>query len=104
MWQVAHVPSAAGPAGWFAPVTKFRVLWQEPPAAMDGYVYQLPPPADFTLWQVAQLRMSCGYVIGPTVESVPWCRAWKKIWPSRCVFVPVMLFGLWQSTQVLMSR
>ena len=59
-WQVAHVPSAAGPATWFAPVVKFRSLWQEPQAATDGYVYQLAPPAAAGSWQVAQLRMSCG--------------------------------------------
>src|SRR5450755_2680000 len=104
-WQVAHEPSAAGPAAWFAPVTKFRSLWQEPQAAIEGYVYQLAPPTAAGAWQVEQKRTSCGYVtFGPTVESFPWCRAWKKISPSRCVFVPVMLFGLWQSTQVLMSR
>src|ERR1019366_8790241 len=44
-WQVAHVPSAAGPAGWFAPVVKFRSLWQEPQAAVDGGVYPLPAAA-----------------------------------------------------------
>src|SRR5450756_1918114 len=115
-WQVAHVLSAAGPAAWFAPVVKFRSLWQEPHAAIEGYVYQLPPPAEALSWQVAQLRMSCGYVMfGTTFGFLPIWRAWKKICPSYCsrgmagavavaAIVPTMLFGLWQSTQVLMSR
>ncbi len=117
VWQVAHVPSAAGPATWFAPVVKFTSSWQEPQAAIEGRVYQLSPPAAFGSWHVVQKRMSCGYVMfGTTSGFFPMWRAWKKISPSYCTRgspgspvllggrLPIMLFGLWQRTQVLMSR
>ena len=115
-WQEAHEPSGWAPATWFTPVVKFTSLWQEPQAAIEGFVYQLDPPAAVLSWQDSQLRMSCGYVMpGTTSSSSPaWMRC-QKSWPLYrprssagsppvAGIVSLMLFGLWHIVHVLRSR
>ena len=61
-WQAAHMSSVAGPAECvgFGPLNVVA-SWQEPQLAAVTIVFQAEP-ASVSLWQVVQLRMSCGYV------------------------------------------
>ena len=61
-WQAVHMSSVAGPAECvgFGPLNVVA-SWQEPQLATVTVVFQAEP-ASVSLWQVVQLRMSCGYV------------------------------------------
>src|SRR5262245_12898675 len=64
LWQRAHCASfGEAPAAWPAPVAKLTSSWHEPQAARVGLSSQLFTWIE-SLWQVAQLRRSCG---NPTV-------------------------------------